>query len=102
MATPAKRSTSPKRSKKDLSNQLPENHTPSEAVAHGIISRYGDLTPSVNRIMHSGLGEDAMMHAISLFKDSLGVPGDPYRDPANALEAGRLLELNAEAQAAQA
>ena len=71
---------------------LPENHTPSEAAAHAICVEFIDLTPSVNRIMNSGLAEDGRMHAIELFRNSMGAIDDPYRVPANAIEAGRLLE----------
>jgi hypothetical protein len=51
MATPAKRST------KNQGATLPENHSPSEAVAHSIVLQYADLTPSVKRIMASELSE---------------------------------------------
>ena len=40
--------------------------------------------------MGSGLGEAGRLHAITAFQDSLGVVGDPMRDPANAIAAGRL------------
>ena len=40
--------------------------------------------------MSSGLGEAGRLHAITAFQDSLGVAGDPMRDPANAIAAGRL------------
>ena len=70
---------------------LPENHTASEARAHAIRTASIDLTPSVDRIMNSGLHEAGRLHAITLFGDSLGVPGDPNRYPVNAIEAGRLV-----------
>lgn len=70
---------------------LAEDHTPSEAVAHAIRMEFGDLSPSVNRIMNAGLHEAGTMHAITLFRDSLGVPGDPNRNPMVAIEAGRLI-----------
>jgi hypothetical protein len=76
---------------------LPEDHTPSEAVAHAIIVESIDLTPSVNRIMNSDLHEAGRMHAITLFRDSLGVPGDPNRDPAVAIEASRKIREGATA-----
>jgi hypothetical protein len=82
--TPAKR--------KNAGAGLPENHTPSEAAAHAISTEFLDLTPSVNRIMAAELGEPGRMHAIGLFKASLGVIGDPNRNPANAIEAGRLVD----------
>lgn len=70
---------------------LPEDHTPSEAIAHAICAESIDLTPSVNKIMNAGLHEAGCLQAITLFRDSLGVPGDPHRYPANAIEAGRLV-----------
>lgn len=71
---------------------LPENHTPSEAVAFDIRMERIDLTPSVSRIQNAGLNEPGTMHAISLFRDSLTTPGDPNRDPSVAIEAGRLVD----------
>ena len=70
---------------------LPEVHTESEAIAFRIAEQFGDLKPSVARIMEAQLGEPGQLKAITLFRDSLGVPGDPYRNPANAIEAGRLV-----------
>ena len=83
MPTPAKRA-----SKKAA--PLPENRTESEILADALLARYNDLAPSLNRIMGSGLGAAGRLHAITAFQDSLGVVGDPMRDPANAIEAGRL------------
>ncbi|MEQ1872783.1 MAG: hypothetical protein ABL953_03565 [Ilumatobacteraceae bacterium] len=71
---------------------LPENHTPSEAVAFDIRQDRIDLSPSVARIQNAGLNEPGTMHAISLFRDSLTTPGDPNRDPAVAIEAGRSVD----------
>jgi len=91
MATAAKRPSTTKRGKgKDAG--LPEGHLPSEAVAHAISLEFSDLAPSVRRIMDAELEEPGRMHAISLFKASLGVPGDPNRNPAVAIEAGRLVD----------
>ena len=70
---------------------LAEDHTPSEAIAHAIRMEFGDLSPSVNRIMNAGLHEAGTMHAITLFRESLGVPGDENRNPMVAIEAGRLV-----------
>lgn len=65
------------------------SRTPSQVLADEIIAAYGDLAPSVNRIMSTeGLEEDGRMHAISLFRDSLQTPGDPMRHPTKAAEAG--------------
>ncbi len=87
---PTARSTAAKRAAAKA-NVLPEDHTPSEAAAHAIRMEFGDLTPSVNRIMNAGLHEAGTMHAITLFRESLGVPGDENRNPAVAIEAGRLI-----------
>lgn len=101
--TPAKRSTATKRpTKKGKGLELPEVHTESEAVAHGILVAFGDLTPSVNRIMFADMTEAARLHAINLFRDSLGVPGDPYRNPAKAIEAGLAMDGAPEAPASEA
>jgi len=40
--------------------------------------------------MGAGLGEPGRLFAITAFQDSLGVAGDPMRDPTNAIAAGRL------------
>jgi hypothetical protein len=84
MPTAAKRASSKKAA------PLPENRTQSEIVADALLARYNDLAPSLNRIMTAGLGEPGRLHAITAFQDSLGVTGDPMRDPANAIAAGRL------------
>ncbi len=83
--TPAKRRAPSKKAA-----PLPENRTESEIVADTLLARYNDVAPSLNRIMGSGLGEAGRLHAITAFQDSLGVTGDPMRDPANAIAAGRL------------
>jgi hypothetical protein len=90
-AAPRKASTAASR-RKAQGPVLPEDHTESEAVAHAIISESIDLTPSVNRIMNAGLSEAGSLHAINLFRDSLGVPGNPNRDPAVAIEASRKIK----------
>lgn len=68
--------------------------SPSAAVAREIVGSYIDLTPSVDKILASGLSEPGRLHAIELFQRSLGVPGDPMRDPAKAIDAGRAIETN--------
>jgi hypothetical protein len=45
----------------------------------------------VTRIMQAGLEEPGQLHAITAFQGSLGVPGDPMRNPVNAIAAGRLV-----------
>jgi hypothetical protein len=69
----------------------PEDRTPSQIVADAIVARYSDLAPSVNRIMQSGLDETGRLYAITAFQESLTVPGDPMRNPVNAIAAGRLV-----------
>jgi hypothetical protein len=88
MPSTAKRSPT----RKKAAATVPEDWTPSQVVAHDIAARYSDLAPSVNRIMDAGLGEAAALRAITLFQESLGVPGEPMRNPVNAIEAGRLLD----------
>ena len=78
------------RSKK-VAPVAPEDRTPSEVVAAAIVARYSDLAPSVSRIMQSGLEESGRLYAITAFQGSLGVPGDPMRNPVNAIEAARLV-----------
>lgn len=96
-AIPAKTPARPvkaaaKKRGKNAGPTLPENHTPSEAAAHAVVLEFSDLAPSINRIMDSGLGEEGRLHAITLFRASLGSFDDPHRVPANAIEAGRKLE----------
>lgn len=61
----------------------------SERIAHEIVLQYGDLSPSVDRIMNSGLEDDEREKAMTLFQASLGVIGDENRNPAVAIEASR-------------
>jgi hypothetical protein len=68
-----------------------ENGTPSQLIADGILDSFADLAPSVNQIMEADVTEFGRLHAITLFRDSLGVDGDPMRNPANAIQAGRLV-----------
>lgn len=71
---------------------LPENHTPSEAVAFDIRMERIDLSPSVHRILSAGMQEPGTFHAITLFRNSLTSPGDPNRDPSVAIAAGRTVD----------
>jgi hypothetical protein len=84
-ATPKSRKT-----KKVAATQR-ENGTPSQLIADSILDAYADLAPSVNQIMEADVSDSGRLHAISLFRDSLGVHGDPMRNPVNAIEAGRLM-----------
>jgi len=74
---------------------LAEDLTTSEGIAQVMRTESIDLTPSVNRIMNAGLHEAACMRAITLFRDSIGVPGDPHRYPDYAIEAGRMVKETA-------
>lgn len=54
---------------------------PRERLAHEIVSAYGDLLPSVERIMNAELTEEQGLAALTAFHDSIGTAGDPNRDP---------------------
>lgn len=86
MPTPKTRPATTRRAKAAV---IVEDLSTSEGVAQSIRTESIDLTPSVNRIMSAGLHEAACFKAITLFRASLGVPGDPNRYPDHAIEAGR-------------
>ncbi|CAB4879323.1 unannotated protein [freshwater metagenome] len=88
-AKPAAKAAPRRASAKNQGAALPEDHTPAQAIAHAIITLHLDLAPSVNRIMDAEIEEEARLVAITLFHNSLDVPGDPYRFPLAAIEAGR-------------
>jgi hypothetical protein len=54
---------------------------PRERLAHEIVSAHGDLLPSVERIMSADLTEEQGLVALTAFRDSINVAGDPNRDP---------------------
>jgi hypothetical protein len=56
-----------------------------ERLAHEIVSAYGDLLPSVVRIMEADLTDDQGVAALTAFRASIGVAGDPNRDPRVAI-----------------
>jgi len=58
---------------------------PRERLAHEIVSTHGDLLPSVVRIMDAELTEEQGVVALTAFRDSIGVAGDPNRDPRVAI-----------------
>lgn len=58
-----------------------EDLAPRERLAHEIVSAYADLLPSVERIMDAELTEEQGLAALTAFRDSIGVAGDPNRDP---------------------
>lgn len=62
---------------------------PAERVAHDVLTARRDLLPSVELIMTAGLGSEATLRAISLFRDSLTNAGDANRDPRVAIERCR-------------
>lgn len=63
----------------------------SEQTAHRIVQEFGDLAPSVDRIMTADLTSTQRLQAINLFSDSLGKLDDPHRDPRAAIEAARAM-----------
>jgi hypothetical protein len=58
---------------------------PNERLAHEMVSRRGDLAPSVDRIMTADLTADQRNHALLAFHDSLNCIGDENRDPRTAI-----------------
>lgn len=57
-----------------------------DRLAHEIVDEYGDLTPSVGRIMDSEeLDDDQRLAALTAFQSSLGQVDDPNRDPRTAI-----------------
>ena len=62
-----------------------DDMTPSAKVAYELLVEYGDLTPSVNRIMEAELSESQRLTAIEAFRSSLGAIDDPFRDPRYAI-----------------
>lgn len=62
-----------------------EDLAPTEQLAHEIVTEFGDLTPSVERIMDAELSDDERGVALNAFRDSLGTIGDPNRDPRVAI-----------------
>ena len=82
--TASKTATAKTAKSKAAANKLRalEEMTPSERVAHEILQQFSDLAPSVDRIMQAELSETQRHRAITSFKTSLSVPGDPNRDPA--------------------
>ncbi|MFP5487632.1 MAG: hypothetical protein ACLGHQ_04935 [Acidimicrobiia bacterium] len=58
---------------------------PCEQLAHQIVGDFGDLTPSVERIMTAELDDAQRLTALTSFHESLGRVGDPNRDPRVAI-----------------
>lgn len=83
-----------RRSKTKSLDVVTEESTASEVIAHDVIRQYNDLAPSVHRIMEADLTEAGRLHAMTMFRDSLGAVDDPMRNPLNAIVAGRLASDN--------
>lgn len=58
---------------------------PCEQLAHQIVTDFGDLEPSVERIMIAELDDAQRLVALTSFHTSLGRVGDPNRDPRVAI-----------------
>lgn len=56
-----------------------------EQLAHEMVSQFRDLAPSVERIMNAELSDEQCEQDLPAFRDSLGTPGDPNRDPRLAI-----------------
>jgi len=65
----------------------PDDLGPADRIAYDIVADRRDLLPSVERIMNAGLDEESRVGALTLFRSSLGVVGDPNRDPRVAIAA---------------
>jgi hypothetical protein len=81
-----------RRTRKPPANPYLTAATPAELgaadrIAYEIVAGRRDLLPSVERIMNAGLDEDGTIGALSLFRSSLAVVGDPNRDPRVAIAA---------------
>ena len=62
-----------------------EDLAPNELIAHEVVSQYGDLAPSILRIMDAELTDEQRNVALTAFRESLGTIGDPNRDPRVAI-----------------
>lgn len=69
---------------------VPEDQlTGSQRVALAVLADYGDLAPSVKRILEADLSEEERHRAMTLFQASLTGSGDPNRDPRTAIVNSR-------------
>jgi hypothetical protein len=62
-----------------------EDMTPSAQMAYELLTEYGDLAPSIEKIMNAELSEPQRLTAITAFRSSLGAIDDPFRDPRYAI-----------------
>lgn len=81
----AKKKATKGRSSPYLTSTDVDELSPTNRLAHEILTSSGDLLPSIDRIMHAGLSDSDTLAALTLFRDSLGVSGDPNRDPLVAI-----------------
>lgn len=81
----AKKKTTKGRSSPYLTSTDIDELSPTNRMAHEILTSRGDLRPSIDRIMHAGLPDGDTIAALTIFRDALGVPGDPNRDPGVAI-----------------
>jgi hypothetical protein len=63
-----------------------ESLSPDQRLAHEVVVRRRDLTPSVERIMTADLDPSQRSVALTAFSNALDSPGDPNRDPRVAIE----------------
>lgn len=77
----AKKKATTGRSSPYLSSTDIDQLSPTNRMAHNILTSRGDLLPSIERIMRAGLSDSDTIAALTFFRDALGVPGDPNRDP---------------------
>ena len=81
----AKKKATTGRSSPYLTSTDIDKLSPTNRMAHEILTSRGDLLPSINRIMHAGLSDSDTIAALTSFRDALGVPSDPNRDPRVAI-----------------
>lgn len=70
-----------------LTTSTPDELEPANRIAYDIVLDRRDVLPSVERIMNAGLGDEATLQAMTLFRDALATIGDPNRDPKVAIAA---------------
>lgn len=56
-----------------------------QRLAHELVVRRRDLTPSVARIMDTEMDSATRSRALAAFSHALDTPGDPNRDPRVAI-----------------
>lgn len=81
----AKKKATTGRSSPYLTSTNIDELSPSNRMAHEILTSRGDLLPSIDRIMRAGISDNDTIAALTYFRDALSVPGDPNRDPGVAI-----------------